>query len=399
MPYPGARMRHCAKPKTQVQRVYSLLGSASNPIVSESRCRLLAEAARRHCCWGTVPNLAESHRIAPLLYWLFKQCRISCPLDVRKVLAGIYVRERRIAAAQGQALDEILHAFEQQGFEYVVLKGGALAYGVYAEPGLRPKEDLDILVAEDQLVSAQWTLRSLGFNAPIPENRFQRLSHQMPGAYRLIDGVKVVVELHRNLYNSLLHETGTYARARRPFQSLCILGQQTRLLNATEMLPHLFSRNRILSERMRYIHLADIAGFAETHKDTIDWDALRRNSPTLWNSLEILDYFTPFSDELRHLLEIGPGRSCRVRGIGQDYLGWPRIRFSEAGPGLRAKRRLLLNTLYPPEWWIRLLYGVRSSSPLVSTLLLRHPQYLVSTAVRRLYLGPVDAGSFFHKPL
>ncbi len=50
-----------------------------------------------------------------------------------------------------QELKSILDKFENASIEAIVLKGAALAAGIYPDLGLRPMKDLDLLVHKSQI--------------------------------------------------------------------------------------------------------------------------------------------------------------------------------------------------------------------------------------------------------
>jgi hypothetical protein len=373
---------------------YTLYGLVSSPILSEQRARLLTERARNHCCWPMVPSIVSKQRIGPLMYWHLKAYGIDCPAQIRRMLASAYTRQRVLAQAQAQTLAEIVSAFDTAGIESVVLKGGALAHVIYPEPGLRPMEDLDILIAPDRIADGHTILRDLGFNAPIPVSRYDRLQHHWPIAHRTRDGVTVSVELHTSAFNLMMQDGLATANMMRPLHGFEVSGQGLYTLNPIQMLWMQYLGMRKLAEPLRYIHLADLAGMAETFHAQLDWQHLRRTYPDLWGAFESIHAFTPLGDATCKVLQLDPDAPFPMDRIGQDYLGWPRYAFKEE-LHREGKRRLLLNTFFPPEWWARLVYGVRASHSMASVLLYRHPATFVRQGVRRLYLGPVSPTSFF----
>ncbi len=60
-------------------------------------------------------------------------------------------------------LEEVVTALQHAGVPVIVLKGGALAWTVYADPALRPMTDLDLLVRPEQMAQAGAALAAAGF--------------------------------------------------------------------------------------------------------------------------------------------------------------------------------------------------------------------------------------------
>jgi hypothetical protein len=328
------------------------------------------------------------------MYWHLKSYGIDYPVEVRRVLAATYTRQKVVAAAQAHTLGELVSALTGAGIESVVLKGGALAQVIYPEPGLRPMEDLDILIDPDRIADAQVILRDLGFNAPNPVSRYDRLQHHWPIAHRTRDSVTVSVELHTSAFNLIMQDGLSTANMMRPLHGFEVEGLTLYTLSPIQMLWMQYLGMRKLAEPLRYIHLADLVGMADTFHAQIDWTQLRGTYPDLWGAFEAIHAFTPLGAATCRALQLDPDQPPALDRIGQDYMGWPRYAFKEE-PHRDGKRHLLLNTLFPPEWWARLVYGVRTSHGMNSVLFYRHPATFIRQGVRRLYLGPVSPTSFF----
>jgi hypothetical protein len=130
----------------------------------------------------------------------------------------------------------------------------------------------------------------------------------------------------------------------------------------------------------RLIWVADIISFAERFVSTIDWERVQRQSPFVLDTLSLLHFATPLSDELLNTapIKIGPP----PEGIGVEYQGWPRI----WGEGWRSKGycRVLGDTLLPSEWWLRMRYQLGSTRPLFWYRWLHHPFYVLRPMLREL---------------
>lgn len=101
--------------------------------------------------------------IAPLLHWQFSTRNLSLPPRAD----GKLLATRRASAVRQQAIEsqltEILDACARESIEPIVLKGAYLAACVYPERGLRPMNDIDILVRSEQLKTVETLLRHLGY--------------------------------------------------------------------------------------------------------------------------------------------------------------------------------------------------------------------------------------------
>jgi hypothetical protein len=139
----------------------------------------------------------------------------------------------------------------------------------------------------------------------------------------------------------------------------------------------------------RLIWVADIVSFAERFVSAIDWERVQRQSPFVLDTLSLLHCTTPLSDELLSAapIKIGPA----PEGIGVEYQGWPQT----WGKGWRSNGycRVLRDTLFPSEWWLRMRYQLGSTRPLFWYRWLHHPFYILGLMLRELVKGLVNSFS------
>jgi hypothetical protein len=348
--------------------------------------------------WERTLELAIAHRLGPLLYTAMREYGIASPTHVNRTLASILLRQRSIAAVQTATLAELISALRAAGIDSVVLKGGALAHLIYREPGLRPMEDLDVLVPADQADAARRVLAELGFQAPAAATRYERLQHHLPIAQRVTDGVCVSVEVHVRAFNLIMAEEIAYDDLDRPLLRYAAGGQFMCTLSPSQLLWMQYHGLRKLAEPLRLLQIADLVGIAERWVEAIDWDRVKNRYPDLWHALAAVHALSPFGEAVCAVLGLEADRPPTMRHLGEDYDGWPRRAISEARSG-RDRLQLLSATLLPPEWWTRFVYGVPRERRLLFALLVRHPGAFVTQGLRRLYLGPVRPGAFFKTPV
>ena len=106
--------------------------------------------------WQALLELADSHGVLPLF---FKKYSGQLPDTFVS-----RVRSQWIAAAfLTSELEGLLEQFSLHGLEVLPLKGPLLAQALYGSPGLRPSDDLDLLVQRQDFNKAQSLLIDLGF--------------------------------------------------------------------------------------------------------------------------------------------------------------------------------------------------------------------------------------------
>ncbi len=96
------------------------------------------------------------HGLAPLVY-----ATVALP-----ALRAAAIRAAAVEPLRQDDLRVVLGALASNSVETLILKGTALAYDLYAAPELRPRADVDLLVAQSDATAAIDTFRTLGFSMP-----------------------------------------------------------------------------------------------------------------------------------------------------------------------------------------------------------------------------------------
>jgi hypothetical protein len=112
--------------------------------------------------------------------------------------------ETRAAAvddvARTRELVRVAGALEDAGCQPIVFKGAALAHTHYRQPWLRPRLDLDVLVAERGREPASRALRGLGYER-LPFVSGRLVMYQEPLVRAEAGGLEHVVDLHWRVAN------------------------------------------------------------------------------------------------------------------------------------------------------------------------------------------------------
>lgn len=341
--------------------------------------------------WSGFLHETANQRLLPVTYWLIRQHGLACPPEVRRIMASAYVRQKSLAEAQTQALCEVVAALTATGIDSVVLKGGVLAHTIYPEPGLRPMDDVDILVPPDRIEHARQVLLDLDFRAPAAETRFDRLQHQLPIAQRTRDGHTVCVELHHSLFNRIVDGSFDYSTLERPLSRFALRGVTLQHLAPLPFLWMHYRGLRKLAEPLRTIQLLDMAVLAERLPERFSGEALRLRHPELWHALHALDEFVPLSAATRQFFGMPSRSEWNDRDeTGLDYTGWPRNAPAASGVAESIRR-----VLRPPAWWARFFYGLPSRPGLRWWITGHHLALFLRQGVSRLYLGPAGPRGFF----
>lgn len=93
------------------------------------------------------------------------------PEERATAIGNQLARELTIAAALNAWRDEetrrLLAALSHDGIDVLVMKGSALAHTLYAEPHLRPRLDVDLLLGRDALERAERVVTAEGWTHPV----------------------------------------------------------------------------------------------------------------------------------------------------------------------------------------------------------------------------------------
>ena len=331
-----------------------LLALCARPrLPPDTRDEIGARAARVQD-WIGLLALAEKHGLGPLLYRHLTPSG-HLPAPVARQLWAQYAHHRRANEIRLGVLREVLEALEDAEIVATVLKGPLLIDRVYADPGLRPMVDLDLLVPPEQAIRAQLLLGESGFQVRVPptEHPFLRHHHLSP-AVRRVDGVVVRVEIHADAFHPRLGVSLQVHQRAKDAMVFNVCGREAYSLPPDEVLWHLCRHTVSLHHRFRLIWAADIVGFSEKFLSAIDWVRVRQRYPFVLSTLSLLHCLAPVPDRVRR--SAGVTVVGAPRETGEDYDGWP---WTRAGTwdSVGGRLQFLAQTFNPPEWWLRLNYG------------------------------------------
>jgi hypothetical protein len=197
-----------------------------------------------------------------------------------------YLAEQRRLSGQRVArllddLAEILRACAQNQIEALPLKGSLLATLYYPEPGLRPMNDLDLLVRpsdEQRMVRLLARLhyqpiarsqKHLLLARPDAHGPVVSFTGEHPDNPRSLDLHTRLAEYFWGIKYDLTEEAWDDSAPGR------VAGVAARVLGAVALLHHLaiHASSDALARRLRLLHLADIARVADT-LDQAGWDRI-----------------------------------------------------------------------------------------------------------------------------
>ncbi len=155
--------------------------------------------------WRAMGKIVKQHRLGPMLDHRYHERGQAWPIpaDVKTEWAAA-ARHSAMRALRIQAtLMQIAECLSPMGIEFLVLKGGWLAWHAYPHPGLRPMRDLDLLVGPQDALRVQSALLEMGFEGTADSLAVSyAIQHEkhLPPIRSSTHGINV--EIHLRLYHS-----------------------------------------------------------------------------------------------------------------------------------------------------------------------------------------------------
>ena len=233
--------------------------------------------------WEAARWAVQVHGIGPLLDRAAARWPDAAALH--PTLCSYLAEQRRLSGERValllQDLAEILRACEQEQIAAIPLKGSLLATLYYTEPGLRPMNDLDLLVRP---ADEQRMLRLLARLRYQPLARSQKhvllarpeshgpvvsFTGEHPDNPRSLDLHTRLAEYFWGIKYDLTEEAWADSVSGR------LQGAEARVLGPAALMHHLaiHASSDALARRLRLLHLADIALVANKI-DQADWDRI-----------------------------------------------------------------------------------------------------------------------------
>lgn len=143
-------------PRPQALAVLAALVAGSAPPVA-----LGADPA----AWDAVLRAGRFHGVLPWIHgtWPAEALRAATAPAFAEVCAAEARRAAAADLAQRQAIGELLPRIAAAGGEPLLLKGSALACGVYPAPAMRPRADIDVLIQPAARAAVERALAGAGF--------------------------------------------------------------------------------------------------------------------------------------------------------------------------------------------------------------------------------------------
>lgn len=228
----------------------------------------LEENIKKSIDWPVVIDKAIEEGLAPFLYFHCRNLGIltNLPKSSRKLLARIYAETSLINQHMMKVLEDLREFLKKYKVPVIVLKGAALLELVYSDIGLRPMEDIDLMVRPENLDDMRKILKDMGFSS----NQFY------PNTYKR--GI-ISIDLHTDFLST--HRI----RSRREIMNIQYEDVWTRAISLRDNHSSLFrlslydnlislSSHLLKHGFRRLIWFVDIKESIERNREKIDWSDL-----------------------------------------------------------------------------------------------------------------------------
>ncbi len=284
---------------------------------------------------------AASFRLLPLLFRTLQRHGVTDG-DLAR-LAGVYRWHWVRTQLQVRAAARVLDRLAASGVPTLILKGGALGPRYYGEHGVRPMDDLDVLVPPAHAAAALALLHEDGWTSRRPDVA-RRLQYRHSADLQHRDGG--AVDLHWHVFNEFSGAPDEDAVAWADAEPHQLAGRETRALCPTDELLLACAHGLRWSPVAPVRWLADVATICAAAGDRLDAERLRRNATAR-------DLVTPVAETAGWLRDVlGLTLPPALEGMETARTRWRdrwahRVRMAPHWAG----ERLALHTLLFAQRW------------------------------------------------
>lgn len=352
--------------------------------------------------WDYVIECSVRQGISPLLYWNLSKLsnEKAVPYEVMKNLKNVYYSSLARNMLLYDELGKVLKAFKKAGIDTIVLKGAFLAEKIYQNIGLRPMNDLDLLIKEKDLTKAKNELAELMYSDTFHTKYYEQLQTVLSNEHLFVHKSKeIYIDLHWNIlppespYKLDINELWENARPTN------IAGAETLILAPEDLLQHLCLHldnhiNYSAPAAQHFKNYCDIAEVTLHYREIFNWRYFLQSSKgygienPIFQGLSIAErYFGALIPEnILSVLEqakSSAGIKVTFNGLMQDNLSkknqWKRIKFyAKFGKvsGIRNKIHLLSGYIFPSKKFMMYHYSIEDENEIYKYYLIRSGRVL-----------------------
>lgn len=150
---------------TRTEREYRLCRLIARQTLNKSDAAWLTKYITEGMDWSSVARTTFSEGLSSLLYYHCRNLNLlsHLPAEIRKQFGRIYAETSIINRHLLKTMDELAGALKKKNLNVIVFKGASLLNSVYHDPALRPMEDIDLMVHQENMKGLKSVLETMGF--------------------------------------------------------------------------------------------------------------------------------------------------------------------------------------------------------------------------------------------
>jgi hypothetical protein len=311
--------------------------------------------------WPIVLSGIDFHRLTGIALASWERGGLELASDQVEELAAHHRSAMVLALTIERQLLSLVGAFREAGVRVVVIKGPAVAHGVYPDPSMRPFGDLDLLVSAADWRRACEVLRSNGYRRDLPEPR-KGFDERFGKAATHSDSSGFQVDLHRTL---VLGPFGLWLdpdELLRHTEEFELAGRRLERLDRTGLLVNAALHAGLGASPPLLLPLRDVVQ-AAAHP-AVDWARLQDWASRWRLALALAHAFENAERQMdvelpapaRAIIAMPPGRAERsaLRAYGERRrTGGMALAAVRAIPGVRPKTVYVLGLLLPSREFLQ----------------------------------------------
>lgn len=236
--------------------------------------------------WDDFIVRAIAFGLAPQVHHRLQQWQLAIPPKAMAKLAITHKAQAKRSEAIYEQLNQVLTACRMAGLSPICLKGIHLATGYYAEPALRPMNDIDLLFTLEELPQAEALLLDLGYGGKHKSaeagarvtkhtSTFRRKESQDSSGTSnpyLSASLDRTVEPHSSLEESWFGlKADMTPGIRERVETAVLANQPCNVLNPTDLLHHICLHFcfHLIQGAPSFVQLTDLLVIAQA--DKVDW--------------------------------------------------------------------------------------------------------------------------------
>lgn len=357
-----------------------ILGCSKINIGGE-KSQALKETLHNNLNWDYVLENALKNGTSSLLYRNLGKINDdgAVPGWVIKKLKDVYFDITAKNIVLLEELGKVLKKFDEDKISVIMLKGAALLENIYQDIGLRPMDDIDILIRKEQFQEIDKCLRELGYFSPDNWSDYMDISpSQYLNSILYIKGqgkISIILHLHWHIINTIVpvYSYGTIDMDRfwKEARQVTIAGVKSLVMAPHHLLIHL-SEHILKHSYDRSILFCDIFEVINCYSNNgLDWELLIQdtvefnlNKPVyygLYFTSKFLDAEIPESV----LVRLKPAHlnygERKIQTLIEKRKTFPELRYFSyffMNEKVANKVKFLLRSIFPPREILALQYIV-----------------------------------------